>query len=207
MLRAVIIVLCLLSFVGCDKGEDNVAAPTASVALTNIVSVAREVTNVVTVTQTTTNVVTITNFVERAPERILSARKTAPYLVSSATLDDSSLRRVLSEAGARVIECSNGSVALVEASDKSVGALGAVTNIKALSPDEKIAPDVGEQVCVTPLSSIDVKAVVKAVRDLGGEVVQVTTVGRPRIRAKLSCSAIRKLAARGDVRCIERDGR
>lgn len=204
-MKRVAFVLCLLSFVGCDKGEDNVAAPTAPVTMTNVVEIVRTVTNVVTQTKT----VTVTNVVieKRAPERVLSARKTAPYLVSSATLDEARLRRLLSEAGARVIECSNGSVALVEASDKVVGALGAVTNVKALSPDEKISPDAGEQVCVIPLSSIDVVAVVKAVRDLGGEVVQVTTVGRPLVRAKLSCSAIRKLAVRGDVRRIERDGK
>jgi len=198
--RALAFVLCLLSLVGCDKGTDEVAVK-RTVVVTNEVVVTRTVTNVVTAT----NVVTVTNVIEKAPERILSARKTAPYVVSSATLDEARFRRFLSDAGVRVIDCSAGSVALVEASDKSVRALGTVTAVKALSPEDKITADAGERVSVTPLSSIDVAAVVKAVRDLGGEVEQVTTIGQPRVRAKMSYSAIRKLAVRGDVRRIERD--
>jgi len=175
------------------------------VTVTNVVEIVRVVTNVVTQTET----VAVTNAVveRREPVRILSARKTAPYVVSSSVLDEARFRRFLSDAGARVIECSAGAVALVEASDRSVRALGEVTSVKALAPEDKIAPDAGERVSVTPLSFIDASAVEKAVRDLGGEVTQVTTAGQPRIRAKMSCSAIRKLAARGDVRRIERDGK
>jgi len=175
--------------------------PAAPVVVTNFIERVREVavTNVVTVT--------VTNIVKVVPERILSARKTAPYVVSSADLDEARLRRFLSDAGARVIGCGGGSVALVEASGRVVAGLGAVTCVKALAPEDKIAPDAGESVCVTPLSFIDVAAVVKAVRELGGEVTQVATVGHPRVRAKLSYSAIRKLAVRGDVRRIERDGK
>jgi len=189
-----IIALCV---VGCDKGGRG-ASP-SSVTVTNVVEVVRTV--------TVTNAVTVTNVIFSPVERTLSARRTAPYVVSSTTLDESRLRRFLSDAGARVIECSGGSVALVEASDKAVCALNGVAYVKALTPEEKVSADAGEQVCVTPLSSIDVAEVVKAVRALGGEVKQVVTVGQPRIRAKLSYSAIRKLAVRGDVRRIERDGK
>jgi len=197
-LRELAIVLCLLSLVGCDKGGGSLSpAPVATV--TNVVEVTR------TVTVTNTVVVSVTNVVTKEAERVLSARRTAPYAVSSTALDPARLRLLLSDAGARVIECSAGSVAMVEATDKTVGALDAVVRVTAVTPDEKIAPDSGECVCVTPLSSIDAAAVSKAVRDLGGEVTQVVTVGQPRVRAKLSYSAIRKLAVRGDVRRIERD--
>jgi len=193
---SLVALVLLVPLVGCDRGD-----VTAPVVCTNVVEVTR------TVVVTNTVVVTVTNVVEQTRERILSARKTAPYVVSSETLDAARLRRYLSDAGARVIDSSVGSVALVEASDKAVASLGSVVCVQALSPEAKIAPDVGEFVSVTPLSSIDVTAVVKAVRLLGGEVTQVVTVGQPRIRARLSYSAIRKLAARGDVRRIERDGK
>jgi len=186
--------------VGCDRGVVTPSAPVVE-TVTNVV----EVTRVVTVTNEVVG--TVTNVVEKKDERILSVRKTAPYVVSSATLDEARLRRFLSDVGARVITCSAGTVALVEASDKAVGALGSVISVKPLAPEEKIAPDAGERVSVTPLSFIDVAAVTKAVRDLGGEVTQVVTSGQPRIRARLSYSAIRKLAVRGDVRCIERDSK
>ena len=61
------------------------------------------------------------------------------------------------------------------------------------------------QLDIVPLSSIDAAAVTQAVRELGGEVVQVVTVGSPAVRAKISYMAIRKLAERGDVRRITRD--
>ena len=93
----------------------------------------------------------------------------------------------------------------MEASDKAVAALRRVANADPLLAEGKIASDAGEDVKVFPLSSIDAAAVAAAIRELGGEIVQVTTVGRPVVRAKISYSAIRKLAERGDVRRIERD--
>lgn len=202
VLRALGVVLCLLAIVGCDKGE----VPSV-VTVTNVVETTRTVmvTNVVTVTCTVTNSVTVTNIIKRVPERVLSARKTAPYAVASSVLDEARFRRFLSDAGTRVIECSSGAIALVEASDKVVSSLDSSICVKALAPEDKIATDAGEHVCVIPLSFIDTESVVKAIRNLGGEVSQVMTVGQPRIRAKISYSVIHKLAARGDVRRIERD--
>ena len=196
-------VLCLLSFVlGCDRGPGLVPPP---VVVTNVVTVTREVvvTNVVTETRTET----VTNVVveKREPERILSARKTAPYVAYAKGMDAAQLRKVLSDSGARVIECEGGAVALAEASDKAVRAAGMVVGVKPLEEADKVAADAGEHVKIVPLSTIDVAALVGAVRALGGEVVQVTTVGSPQVRAKMSYSAIRKLAGRGDVRRIERD--
>ena len=202
--RLIAFVFCLVSLVlGCDRGEAP-AVPTP-VVVTNVVTVTREVTvtNVVAKTVTVTNVVVA----KREPERILSARKTAPYLVSAKALTAAQLQKVLSGSGARVVSCDPGAVALVEASDKAVRALQGVVGIAPLLPEDKIAVDVGENVSVVPLSSIDAAAVAKAVRELGGEVVQVVTVGSPAVRAKMSYPLVCKLAERGDVRRIERDER
>ena len=173
--------------------------------MTNVVELTREVvvTNTVTRELTVTNVVTV----KREAERVLSGRRTAPYRVSVGKLDEATLRKLISEAGARTIACEGGAVALVEASDKAVRAMRSVMDVEALTPEGKIAVDAGENVRIVPLSSIDAAAVTRAVRELGGEVVQVVTVGSPAVRAKISYTAIRKLAERGDVRRIERDGK
>lgn len=204
-MRVAVTVLCLLSFVlGCDKGGGSVAVK-GLVTVTNVVEVTREV----VVTNTVTRELTVTNVVieRREPERVLSGRRTAPYRVSAGSLDEPTLRKMVSNAGARVIECENGAIALVEASDKAVAALRRVADAELLSAEGKVAVDAGENVRIVPLSSIDAAAVVSAIRELGGEIVQVTTVGSPVVRAKISYSAIRKLAERGDVRRIERDKR
>ena len=204
-MRVAAIVFCLLSFVlGCDKDGEPAGLPT-SVTVTNVVETVREV----VVTNTVTRELTVTNVVieKRAPVRILSGRRTAPYRVFAGMLDEVTLRKLISETGARTIVCEGGAVALVEASDKAARAIRAVADVEALSPESKVAVDAGENVRIVPLSSIDAAAVTRAVRELGGEVVQVVTVGNPAVRAKISYTAIRKLAERGDVRRIERDGK
>ena len=197
------LVLCLLAAVGCNRQQST--ADGISVTVTNVVEVAR----VVVVTNTVTRELTVTNVVieKRAPVRILSGRRTAPYRVSAGRLDEVTLRKLISETGARTIACEGGAVALVEASDKAARAMRAVADVEALSPESKVAVDAGENVRIVPLSSIDAAAVTRAVRELGGEVVQVVTVGSPAGRAKISYTTIRKLAERGDVRRIERDGK
>ena len=203
--EAACVVLCLTSLVlACGRRQSSTDLPAAA-TLTNVVEVTREVvvTNIVTRELTVTNVV----IERRMSERILSGRRTAPYRVSAGSLDEPTLRKVVSDAGARVIECENGAVALVEASDRAVAALRRVVNAEILSAEGKIAIDAGENVKVFPVSSIDVAAVAEAIRGLGGKITQVTTVGRPVVRAKISYSTIRKLAERGDVRRIERDDR
>ena len=196
-----VLALCLLSVaLGCDKVGETVAGD-AVVTMTNVVEMVREVVITNTVSLTVTNVVVE----KREPEQVLSGRRTAPYRVSAAKLDEATLRKLISDSGARTIECANGAVALVEASDKAVRAVRRVADIEPLSSEGKIAADAGENVRVVPISSIDAAAVTQAIRALGGEIVQVVTVGCPAIRAKLSYMAIRKLAERGDVRRIERD--
>ena len=203
--EAILVVACLMSIaVGCDR-QPTAAVESAAATVTNVVEVTREV----VVTNTVTRELTVTNVVieKREPVRVLSGRRTAPYRVSAGKLDEATLRKLISEAGARTIACEGGAVALVEASDKAARAMRAVADVEALSPESKIAVDAGENVRIVPLSSIDAAAVTRAVRELGGEVVQVVTVGSPAVRAKISYTTIRKLAERGDVRRIERDGK
>ena len=203
--EAILVVSCLASLVlGCDKGGGLVAGK-GSVTVTNVIETVREV----VVTNTVTRDLTVTNVVieKREPVRVLSGRRTAPYRVSAGKLDEATLRKLISEAGARTIACEGGAVALVEASDKAARAMRAVVDVEALSAEGKVAVDAGENVRIVPLSSIDAAAVTRAVRELGGEVVQVVTVGSPAVLAKISYTAIRKLAERGDVRRIERDGK
>jgi len=174
-----------------------------------VVTVTNVIESVCEVVVTNRVVVTVTNRVEVqcAPERVLSSRKTAPYAVSSQTLDAEGLRKVLSNAGARVIECGNGSVALVEASDKAVGAatMGGVVIARELTAADKIVSGADGDVRVMPVSTIDLRNVADAIRAEGGKVVQIFAVGKPSIRAKLAGEALRKIAVRGDVRRIERD--
>ena len=199
--EAILVVSCLASLVlGCDRQQSTAAEP-AVVTVTNVVEVTREVVVTNAVTLTVTNVVVE----RREPVRVLSGRRTAPYRVSAGKLDEATLRKLMSDSGARTITCEAGAVALVEASDKAVKAIRRVADIEPLSVEGKVAVDAGEDVQIVPLSSIDAAAVTQAIRELGGEVVQVVTVGTPMVRARLSYVAIRKLAERGDVRRIERD--
>jgi len=189
----------LLALVGCDKAAES---PSASpVIVTNFVETIRSVVVTNVVTEVVTNVI-----IERkAAEPVLSARRTAPYVVSAGGLTATQLMKLLSSSGARMITCDPGAVALVEASDKAVKSLSAVAVVHPLGVSDKIAADVGEDVRIVPLSSIDLTAVSEAVRALGGEIRQVVAVGKPAVRARMSYVAVRKLAERGDVRRIERD--
>ena len=200
-LREFLLVACLVAIaVGCDRQQSTAVEP-AVVTVTNVVEMTREVVVTNAVTLTVTNVVVE----RREPVRVLSGRRTAPYRVSAGRLDEATLRKLMSDSGARTITCEAGAVALVEASDKAVKAIRRVADIEPLSVEGKVAADAGEDVRIVPLSSIDAAAVTQAIRELGGEVVQVVTVGAPMVRARLSYVAIRKLAERGDVRRIERD--
>ena len=193
-----------MSFVaGCDKG--GVPPASETVVRTNVVTVTREV----TVTNLVEKTVTVTNVVveKREPARILSARKTAPYFLAAKSFDAAQLRKLAADSAARVIECREGAVATVEASDRAAKLLSEAVDVFPYSADSKVSSDVGEQVRILPLSTIDAAVVAEAVRSLGGEIVQVVTVGAPVVRAKMSYSTIRKLAERGDVRRIERDGK
>lgn len=179
-------------------------------------TVTNRVTVTVTVTNTVTERVTVTNAVtvNREPERSLTARRTAPYLVSTRNLDAVRFRKLLSDAGARVLGCESGAVATIEAPDKVVETLvvGGVMDARPMKEADKASAELLSAkgpvpVRIVPLSSIDLTAVAAAVRGLHGELVQVVTSGGPAVRAKLNGVSIRELAGRADVWHIERDGK
>ena len=201
MRRLFAIVAVLLS--GCGVDTSPSGATVRQVPLTNLVEVVRE--TVVTNTVTLTNVVVV----RKVEPRELSLRKTAPYSVVGKSLSVGQLRKLAAAAGARVIECESASVALVEASDTAVGNLraGTVLSVYPLAADDKIAADAGGNVRIIPMSAIDLAAIANAIRSCGGEIFQVIASGSPAIRAKVSFAAMKKLAGRGDVRRIERDGK
>ena len=199
MKRSLAIAALLLS--GCGAEVSAPGEAVSPVTVTNFVEVTREI--AVTNTVTVTNVVVV----HREAERVLSLRKTAPYSVSGCSLTPEQLVKLASAAGARVVECGAGAVALVEASDKAAGNLraGGVLAVHPLAAEDKIALDAGGEVRIVPVSAIDVAALTKAVRSCGGEILQVIASGSPAVRAKVSFAAMKKLAERGDVRRIERD--
>jgi hypothetical protein len=201
MKKLLVIAALIISGCGYESDVEKTSVPQPTV--TNFVVVTKEL--VVTNTVCLTNTVVV----RQAPARLLSMRRSAPYLVSAPSLQQDQLRNLLSNAGARMVECNAGSIALVEATDKTVAMLkaGGVLNVHQLLPEDKIAKDAGGNVRVIPLSTIDCAAIVKEIRQQGGEILQVVTVGKPAIRAKMTFSAIKKLAERGDVRRIERDGK
>ena len=195
--------IAALIFAGCGAEIPAPEGAPTGVVVTNFVNLTRLV--------VVTNTVCLTNTAvqQKEPERTLSLRRTAPYFVSGRSLGPGQLRALASAAGARVVECGTGALALVEASDVAAETLrtGGVLSVFPLSAKDKIAAGAGGAVRIVPMSAIDVGAVVDAVRSCGGEILQVTSAGSPAVRAKVSFAAMKKLAGRGDVRRIERDGR
>lgn len=210
-LKSITVFLCgvgLACLSGCGRETD---APVAvrEVVRTNLVERVVTVTNVVTTISVVTNVVQVPEVKEKPP---LSARKTAPYHVSARHLGPVQMRSLLVAAGARVLECESASVAVVEAPDAVVSALkvGDVMRVDRLRREDKlpaVMPD-GATVMgvrIIPLSSFDLPRVVAAVREAGGELVQVISGGGSVVRAKMSAASICQFAERNDVRRIERD--
>ena len=190
----------LLLACGCDR------APSAPVIATNVVEVVREV--------VVTNAVTVTNVVceWQRPDRALTVRKTAPYVISSAVLTHRQLRDALTAGSARVLSMER--MAVVEANEKILSELekacaGTVT-IRPFGASAKLirGAESGGRVVVRPVSSLDRAPVAEAVKSLGGTVVSELPVdGAVTLVCRLSERAVRELAARPDVWTIERYGK
>jgi hypothetical protein len=115
----------------------------------------------------------------------------------------------LRASGARILECDPGAVAIIEAPDGVVDTLmmsGLVT-VNQLKAKSKIIGDVEGDIKVYPLSSMDFKSVADAITVLGGKikVAQEPTVGKFMLACDLTLESILKLAARADVRKIEKN--
>ncbi len=190
-------------FAGCSDEplSQDEKVVTREVVITNVVNITREV--------VVTNVVelTTTNIIELVKKPILSPRKTAPYLVSAPSLRLSELNDLLRASGVRIISSDPGAMAIVEAPSKVANelAIGGVMCVHVLTPEDKMGSEVGEKVKITPLSSIDIKIVADAVRELEGELTQVVSTPRPLVRATLKYTALNELVKRGYILKIERD--
>lgn len=186
-----------LSLTGCDRPAGS-AGP-RPVAVTNVVTVTR------TVVVTNEVYLTITNFVEAPAATCLTSRRSAPYVVSTASFREKELGKFLRSAGARILECRPGARALVEAPPKVVEEMrrGGVVTVSPLLPEDKLLaaiPSAGSfKAIIVPTSSIDCAAVAEAVGKTGGTGIEVVAAGSPSVTAELPVDAVRAIASRGDV--------
>lgn len=190
-----------------NASDSRMVDITTPVSVTNYVSAKRIVTltNFVQRTVTVTNTVTV----KCVEPRRLTKRKTAAYTVSAKAMRGTELNKFLRASGARILECDPGAVAIVEAPDGVVDTLmmsGLVT-VNQLKAKSKIIGDVEGDIKVYPLSSMDFKSVADAITALGGKikVAQEPTGGKFMLACDLSLESILELAARADVRKIEKN--
>ncbi len=138
-----------------------------------------------------------------------SARGTLPYLVICAAPVSKAAREQVAACGARVVGVVPARAMLVETDEPSLVKLASAKEFAAaceLMPVDKVSADLasaeGEvDVTLVPLAEADVSAVSNAVMAVGGKIL-ATPAGR--VRAHLPAGQVGSLAARGDVRWIER---
>ena len=138
-----------------------------------------------------------------------SARGTLPYLVICAEPVSKATREQVSACGAHVLGVVSARVLLVETDEASLTKIatnGTFAGACELMPPDKVSADLasaeGEvDVTLVPLAETDVPAVSNAVLAVGGKVIS-TPDGR--VRAHIPAGQAGELAARGDVRWIER---
>ena len=139
-----------------------------------------------------------------------SARGTLPFLVVCAEPVTRAAREQVAACGARVVGVIPDRTLLVEADEPSLAKLAssaAFAGACELAPADKIGvagltpADDALSITLVPLADEDVSAVSNAVITLGGQVL-ATPAGR--VRARVPAARLPALAARGDVRWIER---
>lgn len=144
-----------------------------------------------------------------ARHQTLSARGTLPYLVICAGPVSKAARDQVAACGACVVGIVPPRALLVETDEPSlakIASAGAFAGACELMPADKVSADLasidGEvDVTLVPLAEVDVSVVSNAVVAIGGKVL-ATPAGR--VRAHLPAGQVGSLAARGDVRWIER---
>ena len=144
-----------------------------------------------------------------ARHQTLSARGTLPYLVICAGPVSKAARDQVVACGACVVGIVPPRALLVETDEPSlakIASAGAFAGACELMPADKVSAGLAtadDEVDVTlvPLAEADVPAVSNAVMAVGGKIL-ATPDGR--VRAHLPAGQVGSLAARGDVRWIER---
>ena len=145
-----------------------------------------------------------------AQEQTPSARGTLPFLVFCAEPVTKAAREQVAACGARVVGVVPPRALLVEADEAALAKIASTATFAGaceLAPADKIGvagftpADNAVSVTLVPLADADVPSVSNAVVALGGQVL-----GTPsgRVRARISPAQVPVLAARGDVRWIER---
>ena len=139
-----------------------------------------------------------------------SARGTLPYLVVCAEPVSKAARERVAACGARVYGVVPPRALLVETDESALAGLAADAAFAGaceLTPADKIgvaditSADNALSITLVPLAAADVPVVSNAVVALGGQVL-ATPSGR--VRARVPAACLSALAARGDVRWIER---
>lgn len=138
-----------------------------------------------------------------------SARGTLPYLVICAGPVSKAAREQVAACGAHVLGVVSARVLLVETDEASLTKIstnGTFAGACELMPSDKVSAELasadGEvDVTLVPLAEADVPVVSNAVMVVGGKIL-ATPAGR--VRAHLPAGQVGALAARGDVRWIER---
>ena len=145
-----------------------------------------------------------------AQEQTPSARGTLPFLVVCKEPVSKAAREQVASCGARVVGVVPDRTLLVEADEPALAKLAssaAFAGACELAPADKIGvagfmpADDALSITLVPLADADVPAVSNAVVALGGQVL-ATPAGR--VRARVPAARLPALAARGDVRWIER---
>ena len=138
-----------------------------------------------------------------------SARGTLPYLVICAESVSKVAREQVAACGAHVLGVVSARVLLVETDEASLTKIATNETFAGaceLMPPDKVSAELasadGEvDVTLVPLAAADVSAVSNAVVAVGGRIL-ATPAGR--VRAHILAGQVGELAARGDVRWIER---
>ena len=148
---------------------------------------------------------------------ILSRRGTAPFVLVANGRATAEVRRRATACGARVSGVIPPHGLVVEADATAISRLGsdgAFAAAEPLAAEDKMSESLksclvagaeGElPVTVVPLRAEDADAVAEGFRANGVEPTEVSREGRGRVRAKVPSRLVASIAARGDVRWVER---
>lgn len=142
------------------------------------------------------------------PPGSLSARGTCAYALQSATPVSASVRVRAAQAGARVLGYLPTDALLVEATPATVRALLATEAFSAAfayQPSDKIQSGlIAGPVTVVPLAAEDRETLTGFVEENGGRILAAGPSRQGSFRAEVPADLLLQLAARGDVRWLER---
>jgi len=145
-----------------------------------------------------------------------TVRGTLPYVLTSVASFDKSLRLAVEATGAKTVSILGRNVVLVEADAASRARLAAdrrFRKVKEFAPAAKVQPELAAliaggaesvEVSIVSLAAADRQIVQTCLRAGGGEMLTGCINEGDTLRARLPASLVATLAARGDVRWMER---